>query len=122
MNKAELQVDLGALLAAVDDTTGEPLVDFETIEELKRRNSKYVTKNEVVVVRSHEHRSAQANDEACMEKVRKMIREASWEEDAPVPLATLGTAMKDKPQFIQKKQKMSSMRRMRNQIRAGKFD
>ena len=108
MNKAELQLDLGKLLCEAAD-----VVDYATVETLRSKFHAQVSKNDCLIVRSHAHRSALQNEAECRKKVRQMVHESSWEEDAPVDIATLGTPKKDQHKYIIKKRIASNFRKAR---------
>jgi len=115
MNKAELHVDLGALLAA-------GTVDYETVAALRTKYHAYVTKGDVVIVSSHAHRSLQLNEDECRRKVQRMFHECSYEPEPPVDIAALGVPRTEQRKFVERKQKAANLRKARHSVRMAKYD
>lgn len=72
-NKAEVRIDLQALLQYLPDA-----VDTSTLERLKEKQSRRIASGSTLVVSSHEHRSAADNVRACLDKAQSMLHEASF--------------------------------------------
>lgn len=112
-NKVELRVKLSELRQILDEVSFEALL---------RNDERYITGNkELLIVSSHEHRSAAQNKASCIKRVEEMMTKASWEEPSytAVPESTLSNRLVTATKH--KRWKDSSMRKARQQVRSGKF-
>lgn len=78
-SKVELRVNLDQLLLESAD------IDADIITKLRASSGGSITKGDELIVSSHEHRSAHHNEEACLGRVMRMLREASAVEEPPPP-------------------------------------
>lgn len=92
-NKVELRVDLELLALSLMEGGVEDGAVKDVVEGI-RRNERLAERHEegsagVLIVSSHEHRSALQNKEACLAKVRQIVKRASWVPPAPAdPIQT----------------------------------
>lgn len=115
-NKIELRVDLEKLLQECHD------VDHATIQVLQEQKKNFITSDgTTLIIRSHEHRSAAENVEECKRRAQQWIHEASWEQPPVEDISMLGTPLKDKPKFVEKKKKIQYFRKARTAAKAEKF-
>jgi protein subunit release factor B len=78
-NKVELRLDLTKLHVECSE------VDSDLLSELRRKYDAYVSKEDLLILTSHEHRSAQKNEEACVQRALAMLKDASSVPEPPPP-------------------------------------
>jgi protein subunit release factor B len=112
-NKVELRVKLDELRHIVDSDSFDVL--------LKNEERRITSDKRLLIVSSHEHRSAAQNKASCLEQVREMVKQACWAQPTftAVPESTLSQRLINSTK--QKRWKESAMRKARQQIRSGKF-
>ncbi|RNF15730.1 ribosome-associated protein [Trypanosoma conorhini] len=109
-NKVELRASIAALSEHFDE---------ELIRRLKENEQgKALTADEaILIISSHEHRSAHQNKEACLRRLREMIQKASWVpplEAGPIKRpTTIVTAHKTE------RRRKGSLRKMQQTARKG---
>lgn len=129
-NKVEMRVDLELLALSLEALFNEVKTDHDAdgsttcadiIRQLKRNEKLEERHSErsanVLIVSSHEHRSAWQNKEACLDKVREKIRKASWV--PPVPADPIETPSHTITQKKNERRKKSNINRMRRTARQG---
>jgi hypothetical protein len=98
------------------------ILDESSFEALLHQEGRCITADrELLIVSSHDHRSAAQNKASCIKRVEEMMAKASWVE----PSYTAVTESTLSPRLVtatkHKRWKDSAVRKARQQIRSGKF-
>ena len=80
-NKAELRLDVGLLTANCSE------IPLEVIDRLREHAGSRLTKDDVIVVTSHEHRSLTQNTKVCFKQLQDMLYAASYTPEKNEPVA-----------------------------------
>jgi protein subunit release factor B len=111
-NKVELRVRVVELLDLLDEETYSTLV--------RQQCGKALTSDgELLIVSSHDHRSALKNKEACVDMIKEMVVKASWV--PPVEADPIETAQTTITHHKIERRKKGMALKMRSSARQGKW-